>query len=144
MLILKQNIKMELLYFISGVLFVGVIYGINLLRKVKSSHADLLARHQSHSNISSIRNMDIGKELEDLKLLIMDIQSNMEEDQYKNLSGINKSIEELSKAVYGSVEKMNQSNTVFEKNIKEAFNEIQQIKVSIKALGQDPNMLSRY
>ena len=135
---------MELLYFISGFLSVGLVYGITLLRTVKSSHTDLLARHQSQSNISSIRNLDLEKGLEDLKVLVMDIQANMEKDQYENLGNINKRIKELDTVVYGNVDKIKQSNQVFNKNITDAFNEIQQLKRGLKALGQDPNMLSRY
>ena len=135
---------MELLYFISGVLSVGVIYGIRLLRGVKSSHAELLARHQSQSNISSIRNADFDDQLDDLKLLIGDIQSKMEKDQYESLSEINKRIKELDVVVYKNVEKIKQSNQVFNKNVTDAFKEITQLKQNLKILGQDPNMLSRY
>ena len=135
---------MELLYFISGVLSVGVVYGIKLLRTVKSSHTDLLARYQSQSNISSIRNADLDDQLDNLKLLIGDIQSSMEKDQYENLGNINKRIKELDTVVYGNVDKIKQSNQVFNKNITDTFNEIQQLKSRLKALGQDPNMLSRY
>jgi hypothetical protein len=135
---------MELLYFISGVLSVGVVYGIKLLRTVKSSHTELLARHQSQSNISFIRNADIDDEIDSLKLLIGDIQANMEKDQYESLGNINKRIKELDTVVYGNVDKIKQSNQVFNKNITDAFNEIQQLKRGLKALGQDPNMLSRY
>jgi hypothetical protein len=135
---------MELLYFISGVLSVGVVYGIKLLHTVKSSHTDLLARYQSQSNISSIRNADLDDQLDSLKLLIGDIQANMEKDQYESLGSINKRIKELDTVVYGNVDKIKQSNQVFNKNITDAFNEIQQLKSRLKALGQDPNMLNRY
>ena len=135
---------MELLYFISGILSVGVVYGVKLLRSVKSSHTDLLARHQSQSNISSIRNIESKEELEALRILIGDIQANMEKDQYESLSGINKRIKELDNVAYKNVETIKQSNQVFNKNITDAFNEITQLKQNIKILGQDPNMLSRY
>jgi len=135
---------MELLYFISGVLSVGVIYGVRLLRSVKSSHTELLERHQSQSNISSIRNADIDDAIDSLKLLVNDIQSNMEKDQYESLSSINKRIKELDTVAYENLNKINQSNQVFNKNVTDAFNEIQQLKSHIKALIQDPNMLTRY
>jgi peptidoglycan hydrolase CwlO-like protein len=128
---------MELLYFISGVLSVGVVYGVYLLRTVKSSHTDLLARHQSQSNISSVRQEDLKQEVEDLKTMIMDIQSNMEKDQYENLGNINKRIKELDTVVYGNLEKIDQSNQVFTKNMSDAFSEIQQLKNNIKLLSQD-------
>lgn len=135
---------MELLYFISGVLSVGVIYGVRLLRSVKSSHTELLVLHQSQSNISSIRNADIDDAIDSLKLLVNDIQSNMEKDQYESLSSINKRIKELDTVAYENLNKINQSNQVFNKNVTDAFNEIQQLKSHIKALIQDPNMLTRY
>ena len=135
---------MELLYFISGVLSVGILYGVKLLRTIKSSHTDLLARHQSQSNISSIRNADLDDQLDGLKLLIGDIQANMEKDQYAALSEINKRIKELDTVAYGNGSKIEQSNKVFNKNVTDAFNEIMQLKTNLKALSQDPNMLSRY
>ena len=128
---------MELLYFISGILTVGVLYGIKLLRTVKSSHTDLLARYQSQSNISSIRNADLDDQLDGLKLLIRDIQANMEKDQYENLGNINKRIKELDTVVYGNLDKIKQSNKVFNKNLSDVFSEIQQLKQNFKALSQD-------
>ena len=142
--ILIQNEKMELIYFISGILTVGVIYGVVLLRAVKSSHTNLLAKYQSQSNISSIRYGDMDEELKGLKILIGDIQSKMEKDQYENLSEINKRIKELDEVVYKNTETIKQSNQVFNKNVTDAFNEITQLKQNIKILGQDPNMVSRY
>jgi archaellum component FlaC len=74
----------------------------------------------------------------------MDIQSNMERDQYESLSSINKRIKELDAVAYENLNKIQQSNKVFNKNVTDAFNEITQLKQNIKTLGQDPNMLSRY
>ena len=135
---------LELIYFISGILTVGVVYGIILLRAVKSSHTELLARYQLQSNLSSIRNADIDDAIDGLKVLIGDIQSNMEKDQYESLGNINQRIKELDTVVYGNVDKIKQSNQVFNKNVTDAFNEITQLKQNLKILGQDPNMLSRY
>ena len=135
---------MELIYFISGILTVGVIYSIVLFKHIKSSHAELLARHQSLSNISSIRNSEFKEKYRDLKLLIGDIQSSMEKDQYESLSEINKRIKELYSVVYKNVDMIKQSNQVFNKNVTDAFNEISGLKQNIKALAQDPNMLTRY
>jgi len=135
---------MELLYFISGILSVGVLYGVILLRNVKSSHTDLLARFQSQSNISSLREADKLGKIEGLNTLVMDIQSNMEKDQYENLSSINKELESLSNLANETKSKLGESNAVLNKNITDAFNEIMQLKNNLKALSQDPNMLSRY
>jgi hypothetical protein len=135
---------MELIYFISGILTVGVVYGIILLRAVKSSHTELLGRHQSQSNISSIRNADIDDAIDGLKLLIGDIQSNMEKDQYESLSEINKRIKELGAVAYDNLEKLKFASETNGRNFGKVFNEIQTLKNNIKALGQDPNFVSRY
>ncbi len=135
---------MELLYFISGVLSVGVVYGVRLLRSVKSSHADLLARHQSQSNISSIRNADIDDEIDNLKVLIGDIQSSMEKDQYESLSEINGKLRDGILLAEANNRKIADNAKVFNKNVTDAFSEIQQIKNALKIMAQDPNMTSNY
>ena len=60
-IIKKQN--MELLYYICGILSVGIIYAIFLLRRNQTHYHDALARLQSHQNISSIRNGDVKEKL---------------------------------------------------------------------------------
>lgn len=135
---------MELLYFISGILSVGVLYGIRLLQKVKSSHTELLARYQSQSNISSIRYSDLEDEIKTAGQLIADVQAGMEKDQYESVSEINKKIKEIGELAQANNSKLTETTKVFNKNLSDAFNEIQQTKKSLKALGQDPNFLSRY
>ena len=135
---------MELLYFISGILSVGVLYGIRLLQKVKSSHTELLARYQSQSNISSIRYSDLEDEIKTAGQLIADVQAGMEKDQYESISEINKKIKEIGELAQANNSKLTETTKVFNKNLSDAFNEIQQTKKSLKALGQDPNFLNRY
>ncbi len=135
---------MELLYFISGVLSVGVVYGVRLLRSVKSSHADLLVRHQSQSYFSSIRNADIDDEIDNLKVLIGDIQSSMEKDQYESLSEINGKLRDGILLAEANNRKIADNAKVFNKNVTDAFSEIQQIKNALKIMAQDPNMTSNY
>ena len=135
---------MELIYFISGILTVGIVYGVNLLRHIKSSHTELLEKYQSQSNISSIRFGDLGDEVKKVEDTMMDIQSSMEKDQYANMSEINTKLEELFSITDSNARKQNESNKVHTKNTSDAFNEIQQLKNNLKALGQDPNFLNRY
>jgi len=135
---------MEILYFIAGILSVGVIYGIILLRSVKLSHTDLLERHQSQSNISSIRYGDLSDDLKTLEDLVMDIQSNMEKDQYESLSEINGKLRDGILLAEANNRKIADNAKVFNKNITDAFTQIQQLRGNIKILGQDPNMSSRY
>jgi len=128
---------MELLYFISGILFVGVIYGVILLRGVKSSHTELLSSFNKSSYISSTRRAELREEIEDIKTMMMDIQSNMEKDQYESLSSINKRIKELDVVAYENLNKIQLASEANNKNFGTVFSEIQQIKKNFKALSQD-------
>jgi len=135
---------MELLYFISGILSVGITYGIILLRNVKSSHTELLEKHQSQLNISSVRFSEYRDELEDLDILLGDIQGKMEKDQYESVSEINKEIKSLSKSLNETINRMEFAMKSNEKNFSTVFSEIQQLKNTVKVINQDPNVLSRY
>ena len=135
---------MELLYFICGILSVGIAYAVVLLKKNQSNYHDALARLQHHQNISSIRSGDMKEKIKYVEDTMIDIQSNMEKDQYKNLSRINKRLKELDTLANANSTRISESNTVNTKTMTDAFNEIQQIKNNLKALGEDPNFLNRY
>jgi hypothetical protein len=128
---------MELLYFISGILTVGVIYSVILLRNIKSSHAELLEKNQLQSNISSLRLGETMDEINSIRELIVDIQSNMEKDQYQNLSKINKDIESLRGTTLDTKSKLEFAMGSNDKNFSSVFSEIQQLKTNFKALSQD-------
>jgi len=135
---------MEILYFIAGILSVGVVYGVTLLRSVKSSHTEMLTRHQSHLNISSMRSIDVDEAIEDLRLLVNDIQSNMEKDQYESLSEINGKLRDGILLAEANNRKIADNAKVFNKNVTDAFTQIQQIRNSVKTMAQNPNMTSNY
>ena len=128
---------MELLYFISGILSVGVVYGVKLLRTVKSSHTELLNTFNKSQYISSTRRAELGERLNDLEILIKDIQTNMEKDQYESLSNINKSIGELDRIARDNLDKIKFASGANDKNFSNVFSEIQQLKQNFKALSQD-------
>ena len=134
---------MELLYFISGILSVGVLYGVRLLRKIKSTHTDLELKYQSQSNISSIRNADLVQRLDDLESLTTDVQKQMEEDQYKNLSKINKRVDEIMNLAVVNRDKAAGRELSVNKDVSKVFSEIQQIKAILKGMNQG-EYLSRY
>ena len=135
---------MEIIYFISGILTVGVGYGVVLLRKVKSSHTELLERYQSQSNISSIRESDFEVKIKDLNTLLLDIQGKMEKDQYASISEINERIKFLEGLITKNTQNINKSVNTFNKDIAEVFSQINQLKRNLNKIGEDPNMVSRY
>ena len=132
---------MELLYFISGILSVGIAYSIVLLRKNQASYADATARLQSHLNISSLRYEEMNVDLKAVEDLVMDLTSKMEKDQYASVSEINKKIGEISEMTNAMNVRLGESNKVFTKNASDAFTQIQSLKNTLKSLGQDPNFI---
>ena len=135
---------MEIIYFISGILTVGVVYGIVLLRKVKYSHTELLKKYQSQSNISSIRESDFDVRIKDLNTLLLDIQGKMEKDQYASISEINERIKFLEGLISKNTQNTNNAANTFNKDIAEAFSQINQLKRNLNKIGEDPNIVSRY
>ena len=135
---------MEIIYFISGILTVGVGYGVVLLRKVKSSHTELLKKYQSQSNISSIRESDFEVKIKDLNTLLLDIQGKMEKDQYASISEINERIKFLEGLISKNTQNTNNAANTFNKDIAEVFSQTSQLRRNLKKLGEDPNMVSRY
>jgi len=135
---------MELLYFISGVLSIGTVYAIVLLRKNQSNYHDALARLQSFQNISSIRHRELDEDLENLKEVSNDLLSKLEKDQYSSVAEINKELGMVRKLANATNNKLGESNQVFNKNVNDVLREIQQIKTNIKILGQDPNVIDRF
>ena len=138
-IIKKQN--MELLYYICGILSVGIIYAIFLLRRNQSHYHDALARLQSHQNISSIRNGDVKEKLYDLTEYTKDIKSKMEKDQYSSVSEINNRMGELNKMTSAMNVKITQNQKILETNISRTSTEINTIKNTLKQLGQDPDFI---
>ena len=135
---------MELLYFICGVLSVGITYAIILLRKNQSNYHDALARLQHHQNISSIRNKDLSESVDSLKLWSKEIKNKLMKDQYESVTEISKEVERLRAMTTSVNKKLGDSNIVFNKNITDVTSEIQQLKRNIGTLGKNPDIIDRY
>ncbi len=135
---------MEILIYISGLLTtLGMVIGFTAF-KLNKKYVDLLNKTQSISNISSIRNSENITKLRDLEVLIGDIQNTMEKDQYESLSEINGKLREGILLAERNNRKIGENAKVFNKNVTDAFTQIQQLRSNIKALSQDPNMSSNY
>lgn len=132
---------MELLYFISGILTVGIVYSILLLRKNQSSYADAIERLQSHQNLSSIRFGDMDEEIDRINLYALDIKSKLEKDQYTSVAEINKKLEELTNMVNVMNNRLGVNQKVMETSISKTTTEINTLNNRLKALGQDPNFV---
>ena len=68
----------------------------------------------------------------------------MEKDQYESVSEINKKIDEVGNMAYKNKENIKVDKAFYEENFKTVYNELQQLKLNVKTLSQDPNMLTKY
>jgi len=135
---------MEILIYISGLLTaLGIVIGV-IAFKLNKKYIELLKKNQSISNISSIRDAENNTKLRDLEVLIGDIQNAMEKDQYESLSEINGKLRDGILLAEANNRKIADNAKVFNKNVTDAFTQIQQLRNNIKALSQDPNMSSNY
>ena len=110
---------MELIYFISGILTVGTVYGVLLLRNVKSSHTDLVERLQSQSNISSIQYGKVTEEYEEIKTMAVGIQNTMKKDHYITSAELNKKIDTVHQTSRANSIQQTESNKVFNQSIND-------------------------
>lgn len=139
--ILLKKQTMELLYYIGGILSVGITYAIFLLRRNQSHYHDALARLQSFQNISSIRNGDVKDKIDELTEYTKDIKSKMKKDQYSSVSETNNRIGELNKMASAMNIKITQNQKILETNISRTSTEINTMKNTLKQLGQNPDFI---
>jgi uncharacterized membrane protein (DUF106 family) len=79
---------MEILIYISGLLTTFIAVLLVSAIKINRKYNLLLDSNQHISNISSIQNGEMREQIDDMRLLMVDIQNTMEKDQYESLSGI--------------------------------------------------------
>ena len=132
---------MELLYFISGILSVGITYSIVLLRKNQSNYADALESLQSFKNISSIRLDAVDEDLEFVETKYSEILSKLEKDQYASISEINGKLKDLSRQTNAMNERLSQINKTLNNHISQSSVERNTLKTNFKKLSQDPNFI---
>ena len=135
---------MEVIYFISGVLTAGVVYGVNLLRHVKSSHTELLNKYDKSNAISSLRHSEVGDMVDEMKVYVNDIQDKLNKDSYAGNIKLTRDFKRMEKILDVEKKKLELDIKTTNDSFTKAFGEIQQLKNQLKAIGEDPNFLSRY
>lgn len=135
---------MELIYFISGIVTVGVGYGMWLLTKVRSSHKELLRSNQHSTNISSARYGEMREKVDEMNAYVRDIESQLSKDGYMSTQKLSKRMTKLETSLDTHKNALDVDVRTSDTSFSKAFTEIQTLKKNLKALGQDPNFLNRY
>jgi hypothetical protein len=135
---------MEILIYISGLLTTFIAVLLVAAIKINRKYNLLLDSNQHISNISSIQNGEMREQIDDVRLLMVDIQNTMEKDQYESLSGINKELKHIGDITMSNNKRIGDNAKVFERNITDLLQQITLVKGIVKTLSQDPNMSSNY
>ena len=135
---------MEILIYISGLLTTFIAVLLVAAIKINRKYNLLLDSNQHISNISSIQNGEMREQIDDMRLLMMDIQNTMEKDQYESLSGINKELKHIGDITMLNNKRIGDNAKVFERNISDLLQQVTLIKGNLRALAQDPSSISRY
>jgi len=135
---------MEILYFIVGIFSTTLTYNLYQLNVIKKRNKEVLDKYQTHINLSSIKYSEMEELVENNTQVMLNIQSCIEESQFEDWVKINKKIEKISKDYYNNLDKIKLRDKTYDQNFSKISSEIQQLKNNIKALGTDPNFLSRY
>jgi len=72
------------------------------------------------------------------------IRDNMETDNYKNISELNKKYDKLKDLQYKQSQDVGNLRDIHDKLYESMFNRIKVLERNLKALGSDPNAISRY
>jgi len=129
-----------LLTFFNGGLAITIVYYFIAIQKVKIAYEAMLASQSSLQNQQTIQNQVLREKAEDMEMLIMDIQSNMEKDNYSDLSKINSKIQAIE-TVLENHSKSWALEQSFEKKVQESLSNIKQW---MKRMGDDPTLIRGY
>lgn len=128
------------LSFVNGIITSIVVYYAITVYKVKRSYEAMLDHQSALQARQSHENQLLREKAGDMEVLITDIQSNMEKDNYSDLSTINNKIQSLENVVERHAKSW-QLEQAFEKRILTSLGELQQWA---KRMGDDPTLIRGY
>ncbi len=142
---------MELIYFISGILTVGTVYGVLLLRKVKSSYDEVLEESSRLYSLTQMTQDEIAGKFDSVRGQLIEVLDNneklgkqMSDDAYAGNTELNERITELAK----TFNKQGLSNKklfdVADSQFRKINSDIQILNNALKRFQDDPDLKARY
>ena len=142
---------MELIYFISGILTVGTVYGVLLLRKVKSSHAELLEESSRLYSLTQITQDEVAGKFDSVRSQLIDVLDNneklinqMKNDSYTGNTELNERITELAKTFNKQGLGYKKLFDVADSQFRKITSDIQILNGALKRFEEDPDLKARY
>ena len=142
---------MELIYFISGILTVGTVYGVLLLRKVKSSHTELLEESSRLYSLTQITQDEVAGKFDSVRSQLIEVLDNneklrkqMSDDAYMGNTELNQRITELAKTFNKQGLNNKKLFDVADSQFRKINSDVQILNGTIKKFQDDPNLKARY
>ena len=126
--------------FINGALLLATVYYVITAHKTIVAYESMLEHQSSLQARQSYENQLLREKAEGMEILILDIQSNMEKDNYSDLSNINNKIRTLETVTENHAQSFKLAQD-FEKRIAETISNINQWR---KRMGEDPTLIRGY
>ena len=135
---------MILLTYISGLmtalLAATLVFSIRAYRK----YTTLLDLNDESNQHNFERYQEMAEWMDETDENLDYIKDNMEMDNYKNISELNKKYDKLEGLQYKQSQDVGNLRDIHDKLYESMFNRIAVIERNLKALGSDPNAISRY
>ena len=142
---------MELIYFISGILTVGTVYGVLLLRKVKTSYDEVLEESSRLYSLTQITQDEIAGKFDSVRgQLIEVLEKNeklgkqMNDDAYAGNTELNDRITELAKTFNQQGLSNKKLFDVADGQFRKINSDIQILNSALKRFQDDPDLKARY
>ena len=142
---------MELIYFISGVLTVGTVYGVLLLRKVKSSYDEVLEESSRLYSLTQMTQDEISGKFDSVREQLIEVLDNneklgkqMSNDAYAGNTELNQRITDLSKTFNQQGNNNKKLFDVADSQFRKINSDIQILNGALKRFQDDPDLKARY
>jgi|TARA_B100000780_G_scaffold392_1_gene338 hypothetical protein len=135
---------MDIIYFVIGILTTGVIYVIYQLRSVRSSHATILVRHQSHTSTTNSRYAELSAKIDYTSDQLKAIRDMMGKDKYQSANLMAKRLDTIDMSVNKGIIRQIEKDNETQKLLQSQANDLATVKRQIGQFQKDPNMINRY
>lgn len=135
---------MIILIYISG-LMTALLAGLLVFSvRAYKKYTALLDLNEESNQYNFEVYQEISERMEDIESDLDYVRDNMELDGYKNISDLNKKLLKQKEYSLKQTHDINNLRDIHDKLYESMFNKIAVIERNLKALGSDPNAISRY
>ena len=138
---------MELLYFISGVLTVGLGYGVWFFKQIKTEHQNLLSQNrvlEKMQDLMEMKMLEVGARVETVDDQNRELIDRINVSTFQSTTELKKRVDDFDILIDSLSTKVTNSNKLTEHSMSKILSDYQQVRSIIKSLKEDPNFLSRY